>query len=487
MNNKYSLLIMFILATCSAWAQPRVILLQDAVNIALDNNLSVKRSQLSLDGAQVNNLQSKANFLPSANLGANYGANFGRSIDPTTNDFIAQQINAAGMSGNANLTLFSGLRQYNSLMQSMKNIESAEQDLEFTRNRITMNVIMFYLNVIFNKELVSNANYQLTSSKNQLERTRKLVNSGALPRTNELELVSQVASNDVTLINAQNNLDLALLNLKQALMIPASEEIDVSAPEIETSQIIELESGVDKVYESALSSMPEIKSADLGVESAILGLKISKGAALPSLSASAGFNTNYSGVLANRFVPDGSFQVETDASGNPVTSITPFITQSGELVQQVSYTLGGSTERYGVTDQFSDNLSYFIGVGLNIPIFTRLQTHSSIQRSKISLSQAEITALESRNTLRQDIETAYNNAEAALKTLEASQRQVDALEETFRSIENQYNLGAANFTDYQVANNNLFRAKSDLTRAKFDYVFTQKIIDFYLGNPINLD
>jgi outer membrane protein len=138
----------------------------------------------------------------------------------------------------------------------------------------------------------------------------------------------------------------------------------------------------------------------------------------------------------------------------------------------------------GVWDQFEDNLSRALNFTVSIPVFNGLAVRSNMQRASINREQAEITALEVRNQLRQIIETAYNDAVAASKAYEASQKQVQALEESFRVTEKRYNLGAVNFVDYQIAQNNLFRAKSDLVRTKYDYIFKTKILDFYQGKPI---
>ncbi len=466
-------ILVFALFTLSAQS-PRLLTIEECVYIAIENNLTIKRSKLDLENSKVGLLQSRAAQLPNANLQASYGSNWGRSIDPTTNDFISQQITSSGFGGSSNVTLFNGFQLMNGMKQSKVNVEASEYNLEKATNDISLNVASFYLNVIFNKELVENAQYQLESSQSQLDRTKRLVALGSLPLSSELQLASQVATNEVTLINQQNALDIALLNLKQALLIPSSEEIDIVVPEIELDPVSVLDFTPEELYGIAEQNQPEIKSADLNVESAQLGLRISSGAQYPSLGLGGGFSTNYSDAFDSRPNVDGP--VELQPSGA--------VTSSGEAVLFPQFT---EFENFGFSDQYNENLSWRLGIQLNIPLFNGLSTHSNIQRSKIFLQQAEISSVEQRNTLRQQIETAHTNAVAASKAYEASIRQVEALEETFRSVENQYNLGAANFTDYQVASNNLFGARSDLVRAKYDYIFKMEILDFYQGKPISLD
>lgn len=455
----------------------RVLDVQQCIEIAIENNLSVRRSALAKERAKINYNQSRAEMLPNLNVGGNYGSQWGRSIDPTSNDFITQQITFTGFNGSSSVTLFNWFRIVNTVKQNRYGLESAEYDVEKAENDISINIVTFYLNVIFNRELLGNAEYQLESSKEQLDRTRKLVAGGALPRTNELELISQVATNEVNLVNAENNLNLALLNLKQAMLIPVSKEIELIIPDLDLGQGSELSVSAEEVYQAALNAMPEIQSAELQVDQAVMGVKVAEAGYAPTLSLNGSFRTNYSDAFKT-FVLDpndpGSFQqMETD-----------FLLGDGTPVFENTFVPNGSVETVGFKDQLDQNLSRSLSLSLNVPIFNNLRAKSGVQNAKINLQQAEITVLEQRNQLRQTIEQAYNDAYASSKTFSASERQVEALEETFRSIENQYNLGAANFTDFQVAQNNLFRAKSDLVRAKFDFIFKTKVLDFYQGKNL---
>lgn len=455
---------------------PYLLNLQECIRIALENNLNVKSSELQKENVQINLDQSRASQLPSVNVGGSYGFNWGRSIDPTTNQFIAQQIGFTGLNGNANVVLFNWFRLANSVKQNRLLLKSAEFDAEKAKNDLSLNIVTFYLNVIFNKELVDNANFQLKSSQEQLNRTEKLVESGALPISNQLQLISQVASNEVSLINAQNTLDLALLTLKQEMMLPSTQEIDIVIPQIELGDDISQLPQIETVYQLALQNMPEIESAEIQLRGTEVAIDIAKSGYTPTLSLDARFSTNYSDAVGNRFVIDPSLAtIDVD---------TGLRTASGEAVLRPQNQ--GTFENYGFTDQFRDNLSKQLSLNLAIPIFNGLRTNSNVQRQKIALQQADINLQTQKNLLRRVVETAHNDAKAASKVFTASEKQVAALEETYRSIESQYNLGAANFTDYQVASNNLFGARSDLVRSKYDYIFKIKILDFYQGKPLSL-
>ncbi|MFK7952876.1 MAG: TolC family protein [Ekhidna sp.] len=458
--------------------QKRMLSLEECIDIAVENNLTVQRSELNLTSSEISLMQAKAARYPNLNAGGSYGYSWGRGIDPTTNQFTTQRIGFNGLNASSGVTLINGFQINNTIKQSRLNQEASEYDLLKAINDISLNTSLNYLNVIFNKELLENSRFVLESSKEQLSRTEKLVESGALPISNELQLISQVATNEVNLINAENNLDLAVLALKQGLLLPPGEEIDIVIPEIEVDQAEVEGNTVKEVYEVALANQPEIQSADLRVESARAGVEVANGGMLPSLSLNGSLNTNYSDLFTERFVSDGSVTIQENVPTGLITANNVAVLQSSVEIPN------GSIEEYGVFDQYSDNLSKRLSLNLSVPIFNGFQTKANIQRSKITQQQAEISATETRNVLYQTIESSYRNALAAAKTYSASQRQVEALEETFRALENQYNLGASNFTDFQVASNNLFQAQTDLSRAKYDFIFKLKVLEFYQGKKL---
>ncbi len=452
---------------------------QECVQYALENNLNVKRGELDVQLSEVNLTQSKADLFPNLNLGTQYGINWGRSIDPTTNLFISQRIQSLGAQAGSSVTIFGGLQKLNTIKQNKLSLEASNNDLLKARNDVVLEVVTFYINVIFNQELLQTAELQQSTTQQQLERTQKLVDAGSVPISEVLDLQSQLASNQLDVVNAENNLNLALLNLKQSMQMPASENLSVVVPDADAGEYEFLGITAQSIYQGAEITQPEIKSADLNVRSAQYGEKIAKGGLYPSLTMGYNMFTNYSDALNPLFLPDGSFGEPDEIpnagfiAGDPTQTVTLFDPNPNFI--QVDN---------GVGDQFDDNLSRSLTFTISVPVFNGFATRSNIQRATINRVQSEITAKQIRNQLRQIIETAYNDALASSKAYEASNVQVEALEESFRMTERRYNLGAVNFVDYQIAQNNLFGAKSDLVRTKYDFIFKTKILDFYQGNPI---
>ena len=460
--------------------QPEIWSLERCINYAWENNLTVRNSELTQLNNEINLKQSKWSLAPNLNAGGSLGKSFGRTVDPVSNRFVSQDFLSGGLSANANITLYQGGILRNTIKQDKVDLEASQYDLEKTKNDIGLSVATNYLNVLLNKEQLSNAQFQLEVTKNQLERTTKMVDAGSVPLTNQLDLESQLASNEVSVVNAENNLSIALLNLKQAMQMPAHDNIDVEVPELAVEDVSLATTDSDEIYDIALTTQPEIKSAELNIESSDLGVKISKGQYLPSLSVGGSLSTNYS---------DQAIQI----TGSQEVIIPPspigFVQGTGETVLSNPSTINVPTtnEDYAWNDQFADNLGQSVRVNLNVPIFNRMATKSNVQRAEIQKQRAEITALNTKNTLRQNVETAHTNAIASYKSYEASLKRVAALEETFRATEQRYNVGTADFVDYQVASNNLFAARADLTQSKYSFIFRVKILDFYLGNPITLD
>jgi len=417
--------------------------LQEAVNIAVENNLTLKRSQLNQLNNEASLLEARGQRLPSLSASASGRFNWGRSINPVTNLFEARRIGNINLSANTNLTIFAGNQITNSIQQAKVNVEAGNLNVEATQNDITLNVINLFVNVVFAKEQVSIAASQLKISDEQLLRTSRLVEAGSLPLSERLEMQAQKATAELEVINANNNLRLSKLNLSQQLLIPFSDGFDVSVPDLEAEDYPLEGVNANQIYAIAVESMPQVRSAELLIEGAEYGVKIAKGAYYPTLGLGGNLFSNY---------------VDQAAFGNP--------------------------ESFGT--QIDNNLSQAFGLNLNIPIFSNFRNKASLQRARVQRNLSEIQSLEVKNQLRQDIETSYTNAYAARQSYQASLTRVASLEEAFRMAQQRFDVGALNSVDFQVAQNNLFGAQADLLNAKYEYIFRVKVLDFYLGNPITL-
>jgi outer membrane protein len=285
---------LFVLITTASLAQEKkVYTLKECIEIALKNNLTVKRSELGLKGADINLDQSRYTMLPTLNVSGSYGSNFGRSIDPTTNSFIDQKIDNSNLNANASLLLFNAFRVMNTIRQNVNDKAASENDLVKAKNDVVLSVVTLYTSVIFNQELYQNAQFQLKTTEQQLERTRKLEKAGSVPFGNVLDLEAQNATNELNLIQRENTYNLSLLQLKQSMQLPASTPLEIEIPELSIEDLSSIQS-TEQIYDIAKQNMPEIKAAIFRNESSTFALKASKGALFPRLSLNGNAFTNYS-------------------------------------------------------------------------------------------------------------------------------------------------------------------------------------------------
>lgn len=447
--------------------------LQECIKVALENNLGVRRSVYNIRNYEIGLFQSKMALLPTVNFSGSYGKGYGRSLNPVSNLYINRNTDNINVQANSSLTLFNGFKLQNAIRQSQRDYDASNEDLKKAKNDVIISVSTLYINVIFNQELYENAKYQLASSQAQLDRIVKQVAAGALPKSDQLNQEAQVATNEVNLINQENALNLSMLQLKQAMQVPASSILTVVVPVLAAEDLI-LDQNAEEIYAIALSVMPEIKSSLLKAESAEMALKASKGSLYPRISFNASAQSNYSSA-SNRpiYELDGGTQQQQIG-----------YTQSNEPVYTTVPTASLVSNSYGEKDQLQDNLFKQLSVGITIPIFNGWQTRSAVQRAAVNKELADISIEQTKNTLRQTIETSYNDALAASKTYTSSLKQVSAREEAYRMVQHRFEIGAVNYVEYQIAENTLFQAKSDLARAKYNFIFRKKILDLYQGKTI---
>lgn len=450
--------------------------LRQCIDYAWQHNLTIKRSELSVEESEVALTQSRFSRLPTINGQASYGYSWGRGLDPVTNQFVAQEIKSSNAGVQGSLPLINGTNIHNTSRQNQRNFKASEYDLAKSKNDVALSIASLFINVVFNKEQLDNAKFLLTSSQQQLDRTKKQVAAGALARSEELNMDAQVATNELTVVQRENALALSILQLKQGLQIPASQPFDVSIPELNPEDLI-LDQNRDEIFETARQTMPEIKSSKLRVEGSDYGVRASRGSFFPRLSLVGAIQTNYSSTSEARFYPDGTFAY----SDMPIAFVD-------KDPSQAVYTLnpnGTFRNTNMFRDQFKDNIYKTLSLQLSIPILNSYQTRATYQRSVINHARAKITETETANTLRQNVETAYNDAIAASKTYTSSLKQVQARDEAYRMTRQRFESGASYFVEYIVAENELYRAKSDLVRAKYDFIFKKKVLDFYQGKPLD--
>ncbi|WP_031529343.1 TolC family protein [Dyadobacter crusticola] len=457
--------------------------LEDCIRIALETNPQIKQSELTVQSNDNIYQQSKWQRWPSISFSAGQGFSFGRNIDPFTNQFVQQNISSNNYQLGGQITLFNGFQIKNNIKFNNANYQASAKDLDATRNDIMLNVSLAYLQVITNQELIDVAQLQVNASQLQVDRTAKLVEAGTLAESNLLDLKAQLANDELTLVNAQNNLETAKLNLKQFMNMPGSEQINVVKIEVKDPTLQAYDATIQEIYETALNNLPQMKAANLRIEAAKTNVDLARGAGMPSLTLSGGVYTTFSSAAPKeRFVSDGSGESITE-----VVSQTDYIIYNGEqlpIVQQVK-TSNGALRTFTYLDQLNFNRNSAINLNLNIPIFTNFRVKYNVANAKIQQKTYEYQAQQVQLTIRKNVEQAYIDMTNAAKRYSATANQVRALQETFRVSQVRFDVGAINSVEFNIAKANLDRANGNLVQTKYDYVFRTKILDFYMNRPLS--
>ncbi len=448
--------------------------LESCIQYAMENNIQIKQSVLNTEYNENLVKQSKLGQIPNLNANSNYTYSWGRALDQTTYQFTDdQKINSLSLGISSSVNLFQGLRVRNTILQNELNLLASYEDVDKIKNDISLNIAAAYLSILFNRELLAVTKSQLEITGQQVERTQKMVDAGKLAKGNFLELESQYASEELNLVNAENQLNISLLNLQQILDLPIDTAFDIAIPELADPDADPLVIDALEVYRLAEQEMPEIKSAELARESSAKGLEIAKGGRYPQLYLSANYNTGYSDIR-QQVVELG------DAQQVPIG-----VTAGGEQVLSYpqEFPVYGS---YALFEQIRDNTSAGVGLGLSIPIFNGWQVNTSIANARIALQNANLELQSKKLTLYSTIQQAYADALAALKKFTATEHALVSMEESFKYTEKKFEVGLVNTVDYNLSKNQLTATQSDLLQAKYDFIFRIKILNFYNGEPILL-
>lgn len=444
--------------------------LQQCIAYAQVHNISVQQQELNVQMAKVNFTQAEANVLPSVNGFASHTYQYGRTIDRFTNTFATNMVLSENFYLSSNVTLFNGLQNYNTIQQTKFGVQSSMFAVQQTQNDIGMNVAGQYLQVLYAQEQLAVTQQQYDLTEKQVERAQKLVDAGASAKGTLLDLQSQLATEEVSVVTAQNNLNIAYLNLEQTMNLDSTVGFNIVKPDLTLPNENILNTTPEQIFQIALNNQPGIKKSLTDLQSAEKGVAVAYGSLSPNITLQGSIGTGYSG--ASKQLANSSY------AGNDTVGVTT----GGDYVLIPSYTNTYSTTPFA--DQFNNNVNKSFGVQMNIPIFNRFQVNSSIAKAKIQRENAELSVDLSRQQLLKSIQQAFADAKAALLKYKASQDAVSAAQESFKYVEEKFNVGAANSIDYNNAKNKLAKSQSDLLQAKYDYIFRMKVLDYYQGVPL---
>ncbi|TND08728.1 MAG: outer membrane channel protein [Bacteroidetes bacterium] len=446
--------------------------LQQCVDYALQHNIQVLQSGINVEISKIDLLQSKANVLPNINASASHQYNFGQTIDRFTNQFANDKVLSQNFFLSSNIVLFQGLQNWNTIRQNLFALNASRYQVDKTKNDIALSVATAYLQVLFAQENYDNTKGQSDVTREQVKRTEKLVNVGNAAKGNLLDIQSQLAQEELAVVNAENQLSLSYLTLTQLMNLDSISGFRIDRPKLDVPSESILAISAEQVYQLAVSTQPGVKSAEMNYKSADKAVDVAWGSLSPSLTLSGGYGTGYSG--ASKEVSDYTWNGAYDTTG---------VTSGGQLTLVPHFDYNLTTIPF--SEQLDNNLNKSFGFQLNIPIFNRLQVHTSIERAELQRENARLNLELSKQQLLKDIRQAHADAIAALSRYKASEKALDAMRESFKYTEQRFLAGLVNAIDFNTAKNNLARTESELLQARFDFIFKLKVLDYYQGKPIS--
>lgn len=421
--------------------------LEECIRYAIENNIDLKQKELERQNQEVTLHTSKYSWLPNLNASINENFGFGRS---ESKDGLIVDRNSANTSASIQLSMpiFDGFKIPNDIAARKLDLKASIETLNKAKEDLSINVASYYLQVLYNKEMLKIAELQVALSSEQVTKTEALYNAGKVPESQLYDMKAQLAKDEVTLTESRNNVKLALLDLTQALELERDgENFDVLEPEAGDAVEQYMSSIIppDQVYDYAVGVKPQVKEQEYLLESQKKMLKVAQAGYYPKLNFSAGYSNGYYHNFG-----DGDY------------NNAPF------------------------SDQLKNNGQKSIGFSLSIPIFNRFQVRNSVRSARIAIHNRELLMENSKKILYKEIQQAYYNATAAQEKYVSSDKSVDASKIAFSYAEDRYGAGKSTVFEYSEAKTKYAQSLAEQTQAKYNFIFRAKILDFYHGTPITL-
>ena len=451
-QKKYFSLLFFVILGFYSNAQTRQWTLEDCVKYALDHNISIRQSELDTQSAGIDKKDAFGSFLPSVSASASHSWNIGLNQDITTGLLKNQTTQFTSAGANVGIDIYKGLQNLNTLRKANLSIVAAKYQLQKMKEDIALNVANAYLQVLFNKENLKVQNDQLLIDTKQLNRTQELVNAGNLPKGDLLDVKATIAADNQKVISAENALLIAKLSLAQLLQLDSFDNFDVAdSNEFQMDQTI-LSQTPTAIYDKAKQERVELKIAQTNLEIAQKNVSIAKGAYQPTLRGFYNFNSrvSYADVALR------------DNMGNVIGTQSP----------------------PKFFDQFSDNKGQSFGAQLNVPVFNGFAVRNNVERSKVSFEKSKIALEQQQLDLQRNVYTAFTDAKGALKAYESAVEALDSRSQSYNYAKEKFEVGLMNSFDLSQSQTLLSASQSEVLRAKYDYIFKTKILEFYFGIPI---
>lgn len=449
-KNSWVSLVLIFTFSLSAQAQTKKWTLEECVNYAIQNNISIKQTELDTKTAAIDKKGTVGNFLPTLNANASHSWNIGLNQDITTGLLRNQTSQFTSAGASMGIDIYKGLQNQNNLRKANLSIVASKYQLLKMQEDIALNVANAFLQVLFNKENLKVQQEQLAINEKQYTRSEELVKVGSIPRGDLFDIKATVASNKQNVIIADNALLISKLSLTQLLQLNEFDDFDIVDGTNAKDENNIMTQSPDAIYEKAKESRTELKIARTNLEIAEKNVAIAKGSFQPTLRGFYNFNTRVSYA-----------DVVSVSNGEVVTSSAP-----------------------PFFEQFNTNKGQSFGAQLSIPVFNGFSSRNNVERSKVNLEKSKIALEQQDLDLQRNVYTAFTDAKGALNAHESAIVALEARQEAYNYAKEKFDVGLMNSFDFNQAQTLLTNAQSEVLRTKYDYIFKIKILEFYFGIPM---
>ena len=448
--SKITLTIVLFLGLLSQ-AQSKKWTLEECVDYAIKNNISIQQSELDAKSAAVEKSAAIGNFLPSLNINGSHSWNIGLNQNITTGLLENQttQFTSAGI--NSSVAIYNGMQNQNRLRRANLAMVASKFQLSKMKDDISLNIANAYLQILFNKENLKVQKEQLSNNEKQLLRSQELVNAGVVPRGDLLDIKATVATNNQAIVTAENALLISKLSLAQLLQLENFQDFDVAEANYDAKESTTLLQTPESIFAKAKEERVELKIAKTNLEIAERDLKIAKGAYQPSLQGFYSLNTRAG--YSDRVIG--------------FNGTTPILAPA-----------------LPVFEQFDNNKGHSFGLQMNIPLLNGFSVRNNVDRSKIAFDRSKIAFSQQELDLERNVFTAFTDAKGAMKANESAIITLEARQEAYNYAKEKFAVGMLNAFDLNQSQTLLVNAQSEVVRTKYDYIFRVKVIEFYFGIPI---
>ena len=423
--------------------------LQECVNYAVENNLQVIQNTLNTK-IQDNSLQiAKRQYLPSVSGNINNNASFGQGRDVFGNTNRNDNFSNSASVG-ADILVYNNGRLEKNIRRTEFDVEASKFDLERIKNDISLQIAQQYLSVLLNREIVKISESALENADRLYKRAKITTEVGTTPQTVLAEAEAALAREKQNVKTAEINTSRSLFALAMLLQLPEYKNFDIQEVPVNTmldAPLFTAENVITKAYEN----QPQIKAAESRIQSAEAQTEVTKTAFWPTVTANAGLGSSYFYLLS------------------------PAKDLNGNKIQQSQF-----------FTQYKDNFGQQLGLSANIPIFNKGITKLQVEQSKINEDIAKTTLLQQRQQVLQNVQQAQFDAESNYEAYLAATEAEKSAKLALDFAEKSFAAGRSTVYDLNSARNNFANAQGSVAQAKYNYLFSMKLLNFYAGIPLSL-